>query len=118
MITVKLWETLQKKVLVTRESAHVIAEALRASPANGEPNVAIDFTTIEGVTPSFVDETLTIVKEWIGQQRDQRQWSILLVAPPARLTLKFAAVAKAHELEIKETTSGTWILTPEPQTKD
>ncbi len=111
MITVKLWEILQKKVLVTRESARVITEALRASSADGGLDITIDFTRIEGVTPSFVDETLTIVKEWIGQQREQRPWRVLFVAPPTRLTLKFATVAKAHELEITETASGTWILT-------
>jgi len=110
MLTVKLWEILQKKVLVTRESARVITEALRASSADGGLNITIDFTGIEGVTPSFVDETLTIVKEWVGQQREQGPWRVLFVAPPTRLTLKFATVAKAHELSITEATSGTWIL--------
>lgn len=112
MVTVKLWEILHKKVLVSRESARVITWALKRSPTSDGLVVTIDFTGIEGVTPSFVDETLTILKEWIGQQKEQRPWSILLVAPPTRLTLKFSAVAKAHELEIRETSSDTWILTP------
>jgi len=48
---------LQRKILVTRESASAVREAIESS-ISAEGEVALDFSGIDAVTPSFVDEIL------------------------------------------------------------
>ena len=57
----KVFDILQKHVLVTRESAQGLRASLDDLLSN-ENDPSLDFTGIEAVTPSFVDELLEVLE--------------------------------------------------------
>jgi hypothetical protein len=62
MRTIEVFQLLQRKILVTRESASAVREAIEPSiRADGE--VTLEFSGIDAVTPSFVDGILGIIDD-------------------------------------------------------
>jgi len=62
MRTIEIFDFLRRKILVTHESASAVRDAIDSSiKADGE--VTLDFTGIEPMTPSFVDELLAMIDE-------------------------------------------------------
>jgi len=94
---------------VTRESAHVLRTALASIAGNDKDELSIDYSGIEAVTPSFVDEALRILREHLSVSSGG-QFRILFVNLPTRLSSKFAAIARAHEIEISEIEAGVWLI--------
>ena len=77
--------------------------------AEGHGEIAMDFTGVDGLTPSFLDETLTVIEECLDGTSD-KQLLVKVMNPPTQLSSKFAAVARGHDLLIKESDSGAWII--------
>lgn len=106
METIRVHEILQRRVLVTRDTAHLLKPTLAATLGTGPVLVTIDFQGIEGVTPSFVDELLGILVELAGN----RELRLLVSHPPTRLTAKFTAVGRSRGLDVREGPDGSWVV--------
>lgn len=117
MTTVKMYDLERKRILVTRQSARGIEPILCAAMVEGQGQIALDFSGVDGVTPSFLDETLAVIQKCI-QTTQGKEFRLLVVHPPTRLSAKFAAVGRARGLSISESESGTWIITGERLPKE
>ena len=95
-----MYDLLRKRVLVTRGSARSIETKLAAALAEGNGEIALDFTGVDGITPSFLDETLTIIEE-SAKQRTQGPVRVTVEHLPTQFSSKFAAVGRAHGLDIQ-----------------
>ncbi len=102
----KLYELTGKKVLVTRESARSLASALSDALASADGDVTLDFSGIEGITPSFVDEILSLLEAL--EREEHKSVRVVFVNPPTRLSAKFAALASSHGTAISEPQQGVW----------
>jgi len=119
MQTVRVADFLAEKILVTRESARSLerrlaaAMAVRASsgPEPGEPSVAVDFEGVHGVSPSFMDELLSIFELSVKGTPADGPRRLLVTHPPTRLSLKFEAVARGHNMNVRLLPDGSWVLT-------
>ena len=119
MRTLRVNDVLKDKVLVSRESAHVLEEALSAmmaaarTPENssGATTMAVDFEGIEGIAPSFLDELLSIFESIIGSETNDLERCLIVANPPTRLSLKFEAVARGHGMSVRALPDGSWLLT-------
>ncbi|MBI3954290.1 MAG: STAS-like domain-containing protein [Chloroflexi bacterium] len=107
MSAVKVYDLLGRRVLVTRESAKAIGPALRQALSEDQQEVALDFSGVDGVTPSFLDEVVAIIEALLGEAVRMR---VILLNPPTRLSLKFQAVGRAHGVLIRELDNGNWLL--------
>ena len=117
--TLRVHEIVKDKVLVSRESARLLEQPLRAMMANSKTvgaasNTAptrIDFEGAEGVAPSFLDELLLIFESLVGAGTTGAARSLIVVHPPARLSLKFEATARGHGMSVRALPDGSWLLT-------
>lgn len=107
-----VYELLGKRILVTRESARKIQGELAAILCQSPGEVELDFHGIEGLTPSFLDETLSVIEESI-RESDSSALRVVIKNPPTHLSSKFAAVARGHKLVIVESNEGNWIISRE-----
>jgi hypothetical protein len=105
--TLKVYDLVPKRALITRESAWPIREALTTKEGD---EIALDFAGIEAVTPSFIDELLGALDESFLSSR-RAQFRLLLIDPPTGLSEKFLAIARARGLRISEAESGAWTVT-------
>ena len=109
----RIRDVLEEKILVSRESARLLVAPLRQAidqetlQAGSQPSrdVTVDFEGIEGMAPSFLDEFLGVLESTVG-----RGSRILFVAQPARLSLKFEAVARSRGLQVRQEEDGRWAL--------
>ena len=119
MRTLRVNDVLKDKVLVSRESAHLLEDALNAimaaagtpENASGTTSMGIDFEGVEGMAPSFLDELLSIFESIMGSAADARERCLIVTNPPARLSLKFEAVARGHGMSVRALPDGSWLLT-------
>ena len=111
---IKIYDLLHKRVLVTRESAKAIGGALAI--ANDQGEVVLDFSGVDAVTPSFVDEALAVVEKAV-RANGQNQIRVVFLHPPTRLSTKFEAIGRGRGLRIKESEDGGWIITREEQSQ-
>ncbi len=109
METLRLFDLMGKRVLVTRGSARAIQSNLAVALSEGEGQVALDFFGVDGIAPSFLDEILSVVEDCI-QDISHDQLQIMVMNSPTQLSSKFAAVGRGHGLSIRESGSGTWII--------
>ena len=110
MKILKVYDLLRKRALITRQSASAIRDALSAAVASKDKEVALDFSGVDAVTPSFVDETLSILAKTLNAWGDHR-FRVVFVNSPTRLSTKFSAVARARGMEISENVDGSWAFT-------
>jgi hypothetical protein len=103
---------LGNRVLVRRESARLLDQALRehlgALPPS-EPFV-LDFQGINGVAPSFLDELLLTIESAL-RAHDDRRPELVVANPPTRLSLKFEAIGRSHGMSVRARGDGSWALT-------
>ena len=111
MATIKIFDLIPKRMLVTRETARGIWPELRRAIAQSEDDITLDFQEIRGVTPSFLDEVLAMVGELAGNRKAIRV-RIKVVNPPAELSTVHSAIARTHGLTMSTSTGGAWIITP------
>ena len=109
METLRIFDLIGKRVLVTRGSARSIQSNLAAALSDGEGQVALDFFGVDGLAPSFLDEILSVVEDCI-QDTSDNQLQIMVINSPTQLSSKFAAVGRGHGLSIRESGSGTWTI--------
>jgi len=110
MKSVNVMQLLAKRVLVTRDSARTLQDALDAELARADREVAIDFEGVEGLTPSFVDELLQVIEESRKRSRHISGLRVVFLHPPTRLSGKFAAIGRAHGWLFEEATDGSWVV--------
>ena len=108
MGSLSIYDLVRKRALITRESAGAIREAL--AEAGHENEVILDFTGIDAVTPSFVDEVLALIEE-VLRAKDRSQLRVTFLHPPTRLSSKFAAIGRGRQLQIDESEDGAWVIT-------
>ena len=108
MCTIEVFQLLQRKVLVTRESASVVRGAIDSSiRANGE--VILDFAGIDAMTPSFVDEILGLIDD-ARAASDRREVRVVFMNTPTPLSTKFLAIGKRHGATMSQSGSA-WEIT-------
>jgi hypothetical protein len=112
MGSVKIYDIIPKRALVTRESARLVRDSLAAAVADRASEVILDFSGVEAVTPSFVDELITVLGEVAGPKKTN--FRIVFLNPPTRLSEKFLAIGRGHGLRISESDPGTWTITEAP----
>jgi hypothetical protein len=105
MAVIKIHDILHKRALITRGSAAAIREALLANA--GTKQITLDFTGIDAVTPSFVDELLTLLEEALGGRTGEGT-EIVFLHPPTRLSTKFSAIGRARNLDMAESEDHAW----------
>jgi len=119
MSTLRVNDVLKDKVLVSRESAHLLEDALGAlmenvkSPGAGacKTPVTLDFEGVGGVAPSFLDELISIFESFVEAGAYSGERCLLVANPPMRLSLKFEALARGHRMTIRVQPDGSWRLT-------
>ncbi len=106
MSTIEVFQLLQRKILVTRESASAVRGAIESAiTADGE--VTMDFSGIDAVTPSFVDEILGMIDDArAGSSR--REVRVVFAHAPTPLSTKFLAIGKRHGATISQSGSDVW----------
>ena len=107
-----MYQLLKRRVLVTRQTARDIQARVTEAVREGDGDIVLDFEGVEGITPSFLDETLSIVEESVHESGDGRI-RMTMVHPPTRLSSKFAAVGRGHGLSIAQSEDGAWIISAE-----
>ena len=108
MRSIEVFQFLQRKVLVTRESASMIREAINSSvEADGEVN--LDFTGIDAMTPSFVDEVLGIIDD-AKVASNRHELRVVFLHTPTPLSTKYLAIGKRHGARMSESGS-VWEIT-------
>lgn len=112
METLLIHSFLNKRALVTRESARTVKAGLSKLVKPDQTEIALDFAGVDAVTPSFVDEILSVLKEALRENSTQLS-RILILNSPTRLSAKYSAVARAHGAKIIEEGEGSWTLTAE-----
>ncbi len=109
MRALKVFDLLKKRVLVTRQSARAIEAELGRALAEGQGELVLDFSGVEGITPSFLDETLSVIEEFF-QRMNGGEFRVKIENPPTQLSSKFAAVGRGHGLDIRESDGKAWII--------
>ena len=112
MSGVKVFDIVGQNVLVSRESARSVKEALARhliseGEAGRERTLSLDFSGARGVAPSFLDESLLVAEEHI-RDCGQPDATIIFVQPPTVLAAKHHAIARAHGRALVVTESGDW----------
>lgn len=108
MESLKIRDVLGKSVLVTRESARSMERELVAAFDAGRGRVQLDFSGVEGLTPSFLDEMLAVLAGLVSAD-EEGEILIRIVNPPTRLTAKFEAVGRTYDLTVTESEGG-WLI--------
>ncbi|MHB1156945.1 MAG: STAS-like domain-containing protein [Phycisphaerales bacterium] len=116
MRTIQISDVLKDKILVSRESARLLEEPLRAMmaknktqvDASGPLPVVMDFKGVEGIAPSFLDELVSVLESLLELQTTD---GLVMTNIPTRLSSKFQAVARGHGLSIQSLPDGSWRLT-------
>jgi len=106
MRTIELFQLLQRKILVTRESASGVREAIESS-IRSEGEVTLDFGGIDAVTPSFVDEILGIIDD-ARASSSWREVRVVFSHAPTPLSAKYLAIGKGHEATMSQSGSDAW----------
>ena len=107
MQSIRVFDIVGQNVLVSRESARSIKQALSAEETDGKGMLCLDFSGARGVAPSFLDEALLVAEEHI-RDCGQPNTTIILVQPPTVLAAKHHAIARAHGRTLVVTESGDW----------
>jgi len=114
MGTVMIYDLVGKRVLVTRQSARTIDPMLAIAVAEDEGEVVLDFSGVDGITPSFLDEILAIIEKHLRASQEGK-FRVIVANPPTRLSAKFSAVGRGRGLSIGESERGAWIITKHEQ---
>jgi hypothetical protein len=108
---VRVHDVLKDKILVSRESARQLWDVLqRALASAGNEPLVVDFAGVEGLAPSFLDELLAAIDAPDTRAKNQEGTRLIISHPPARLSLKFEAVARGRSMSIEALPDGSWLL--------
>lgn len=126
MPTVRVNDILKDKILISRESARLLKDALgemleSAKTDETAPDATpavVDFDGVEGMAPSFLDELLLILDSIVGAQGGAGERRLIVANPPTRLSLKFEAVARGHRMSVRALPEGGWLITDAGNTSE
>ena len=118
MFTLLVRDVLSDRVLVTRESARLLADPLATvmlahhehEDAPDTAQVTVDFDGVGGVAPSFLDELLLVFESVLEAHGGGRKGRLIVANAPTRISLKFEAVARGHAMSIRLLPDGSWLL--------
>lgn len=112
MVHVLVKEVIHDRILVSRESAHLLEQHIsKALAAAGTlAQITVDFQGIDGMAPSFLDELLSIFASMTTEATDKGQMAVVIANPPSRLSSKFEAVARGRSVAIELLPNGCWLL--------
>lgn len=118
MPTLRVQDVLTEKILISRESARVLEDALKsmtdaaktAGQTSEPPPVTVDFLGVVGISPSFLDELLSIFESVMGDKTNGGRRRLIVAHPPTRLSLKFEAVGRGHGMSVQAMPDGSWLL--------
>ena len=111
-VGVRVHDVLEDKILVSRESARQLWDVVRRALAGaGNEPLVVDFAGVEGLAPSFLDELLGAIDAPDTRAEDHEGARLIISHPPARLSLKFEAVARGRSMSIEALPDGSWLLT-------
>lgn len=96
-----LHDVLKNRVLVTRASARTLAPAIDAAISDSQEALKLDFSRVDGITPSFLDELLSVVEEAFARVNVD-SFRVELLNPPTALSAKFAAIGRGRDLHLTE----------------
>ncbi len=108
MSCLALHDLLKNRVLVTRASARGLAPAIETAIRDARGALKLDFSRVDGMTPSFLDELLSVVEEAFARL-NVHSFRVEILNPPTALTAKFAAIGRGRELSLTESV-GAWII--------
>jgi len=109
----KIYEMLKRRALVSRGAAQAVVAALRSELQSDSATIELDFSGIEAVTPSFVDELISqLTSPGIGSHE-----RVVFTAPPSRLSEKFRAIGRGRGVSFEETPTHQWVITLSPYTQ-
>lgn len=69
----------------------------------------MDFSGVNGITPSFLDELLSIIDEAQSELPDTEPF-VTIKSPPTDVSPMYEAVARVHGLKIEQS-RGEWVIT-------
>lgn len=117
MHSLRVNDVLKDRVLVSRESARLLEDQLTAVLASAMPRrehdaltVTVDFAGVEGIAPSFLDELLKVFESVASSAAIKSECRLIISNPPTRLSLKFEAVARGHQMSLQALGDGSWLL--------
>lgn len=93
MSLIRVHDYLNRPIAVSRESAHLLTPLIRQQASALEGAVELDFDRIEGLTPSFLDELLSIIEK----AATGKSWRARAINVPAPFSPKFQAVCRARK---------------------
>lgn len=108
MTTLPILQLVGQPILVSRSSARALEPELERALRDGNGGARLDFAGVMGVTPSFLDEILSVISRF--KSVNQGQVQVEVIHPPTRLSSKFSAVGRGHQLAIRESGNG-WLIT-------
>jgi STAS-like domain of unknown function (DUF4325) len=108
MRTIDVFQLLQRKVLVTRESASAVRAAIDSS-IRADGGVNLDFRGVDAMTPSFVDEIIGMIDD-ARAASDLREVRVLFTHAPTDLSTKFLAIGRRHGATMSQSGSA-WEIT-------
>src|SRR6266511_3894185 len=97
MSSLALHDVLKNRVLVTRDSARGLAPAIDRALRDAGGTLQLDFSRVAGITPSFLDELLSVIEETFARLNVD-SFSIAILNPPTALSSKFVAIGRGREL--------------------
>jgi hypothetical protein len=103
----RLYDLLRRRILVTRESARDLEAPLRSSLDPAFREVRVDFTGVEGVSPSFLDELLRVLDR-VASHAGGGAWRFVLAGVPTKMSEKHAAIARGRDLNLTVAADGAW----------
>lgn len=107
MGTVRVFDLLQRRALVTRSKARDIGDAVDSALEDAGDYVTVDFAGVDGVSPSFVDELLFVFEKAVSDS-GMEDMAFVLRNVPTRLSTKFEAIGRARQVKIVELEPGVW----------
>jgi hypothetical protein len=103
-----LHDVLKNRVLVTRASARGLAPAIDSAIREARGVLKLDFSRVDGFTPSFLDELISVVEESFAQLNAD-SFRVEILNPPTALSAKFAAIGRGRALSLTES-GGGWTI--------
>lgn len=115
MTTLLVHDVLPEKILVSRESARRLEERLREIVQVGQigdsaAELIVDFSGVEGVAPSFLDELLGVFETVVRGASGCATRRLVVAHPPTRLSQKFEAAARGRGMSIQACSDGSWLF--------
>ena len=110
MTSVRLFDLLQRLVLVTRDSARSIRPDIEAAFRQGGDTLVLDLSGVLGLTPSFFSEILSVIEN-VGDGQCAGEFRVVIESPPTELSSKFLAVGRAHGLDVRQDADdSSWVI--------